>query len=389
MLKKISLIIVVNVIFFLIIELSVRFALKILNLPLVYKISNIENNRYDFLTGYYNLPNKKEGVVDKFYYAQSTDKYGFNLDGKSHPTNLETKKKNEIRIFILGGSTVQGRFLKDKFDPISARIEQKLNDKDKNDNKTFFVINAGAPSFFSVQELSLIQNRIIYALKPDAIIVLNGTNDATSIPSKDFYLSNSHRFQTSFQKNLNNQSKNFFYFIDDFLSRNLSTYFSLKKGVEKILGIYLFDEEIRKYHAKIKNTSLSEKREYRYYYNMRILSKLANENIPIIAYLQPQMLPNNFDNLNDKDKIIYNKYDLSKPNYFKDKQEFYERILNNIKKYNNLNSESFSFYDLSDILSKNSKNEPFYSDRVHYNHNSREIISDRIFNDLQKIFFKN
>ena len=201
-----------------------RFALDYFNLPKFYKLNNIDNNRYDFLTGYYNLPNQNEKILNKIY-SQGTDRYGFNLDGKRHAKNLETKEKNEIRIFIVGGSTVQGRALLDKNDPISARLEKKLNEN-KSANKNFFVINAGTTSFISAQELSLIQNRIIYALKPDLIIVLNGTNDAFEAPSKEFYLSNSHRFQKIF-KNFNKQSKSFFYFIDDFFSKNISTYFLL------------------------------------------------------------------------------------------------------------------------------------------------------------------
>ena len=197
MLKKISFVILINIILLIFIELSVRFVLDYFNFPKFYKISNIDSNRYDFLTGYYNLPNQSERNF-KNTYSQGTDRYGFNLDGKRHAKNLETKEKNEIRIFIVGGSTVQGRALLDKNDPISARLEKKLNEN-KSANKNFFVINAGTTSFISAQELSLIQNRIIYALKPDLIIVLNGSNDNFETPSKEFYLSNSHRFQRDFQ----------------------------------------------------------------------------------------------------------------------------------------------------------------------------------------------
>jgi len=384
MLKKISFVIIINLIFFILVEFSIRFILKFLEYPQVYKISNIDNNRYDFLTGYYNLPNQKEKIIENFYY-QGTDRYGFNLDGKRHPNFLESKDDDEIRIFILGGSTVQGRSLKDKLDPISARLEQKLNERISN-KKNFFVINAGTTSFISAQELSLIQNRIIYSLKPDAIIVLNGTNDAVELPSKNFYLSNSHQFQRNFQKNINNQSKSFFYFADDILSRNISTYFLLKKIIEKTTGIYLFDEEARKYLAQSKNDLLTEKKEYRYYYNISILSKLSSNQLPILTYLQPQMLPKNFETLSVNDKNIYNKKKKLSPNYFKDKQDFYNRISDNKKKYENLNSENFYFYNISELLSVNKNEESFYSDHVHYTQSSREIISERLFNDLKKIF---
>ena len=48
MVKKISFIIIINIILLFLIELSVRFVLDYFNYPKVYKISNIDNNRYDF-----------------------------------------------------------------------------------------------------------------------------------------------------------------------------------------------------------------------------------------------------------------------------------------------------------------------------------------------------
>ncbi len=384
MLKKISFVILINIILLTIIELSVRFVLDYLNFPKFYKISNIDSNRYDFLTGYYNLPNQSERNF-KNTYSQGTDRYGFNLDGKRHAKNLETKEKNEIRIFIVGGSTVQGRALLDKNDPISARLEKKLNEN-KSANKNFFVINAGTTSFISAQELSLIQNRIIYALKPDLIIVLNGSNDNFETPSKEFYLSNSHRFQRDFQNSVNNQSKNFFYLIDNFFSKNISTYFLLKKIIEKTSGIYLFDRENRKYYENLKENHMTNEKEYRYYYNVKILSKLASKTTPIITYLQPQMLPRNVKNLGENDKIIYDRHKKNNLNYFTDKQKFYDAILNNLDRYEKLNSQHFIFKDLSSLLSKNEKNQSFYSDHVHYTSASREIISEKLYEDIIKLF---
>ena len=148
----------------------------------------------------------------------------------------------------------------------------------------------------------------------------------------------------------------------------------------------MFDEEARKYLAQSKNDLLTEKKEYRYYYNISILSKLSSNQLPILTYLQPQMLPKNFETLSVNDKNIYNKKKKLSPNYFKDKQDFYNRISDNKKKYENLNSENFYFYNISELLSVNKNEESFYSDHVHYTQSSREIISERLFNDLKKIF---
>ena len=382
MLKKISFIIIINVFLLIFIELSIKFTLNILNLPLVYKISNIDSNKYDFLTGYYNAPNQKENFSNNSY-IQATDRYGFLIDGKRKPINLEKKDQNNYRIFILGGSTVQGQNLKDKFDPISARLEKKLNDRIK-DNRKFFVINAGSTSFISSQETSLIQNRIIYALNPDLILVLNGTNDATQTLSKEFYLSNSHIYQRNFQRNINKNSKNLFFFIDDWFSQNISTYFLFKKIIEKTTGIYLFEKEAREnYEQSSKDFNSAEKKMFRYFYNINILSKIASKKTPIIVYLQPQMLPENFNSLNKADKLIYKNHDKSNPDYFKNKQIFFDKVSKNIGDNSYpLNKNYFHIYDISGLLDKNNSGKSYYSDHVHYSSTSREIISERIYSDI-------
>ena len=379
MLNKISFIIIFNIILLIFIELSVRLILKINNLPLVYKTSNIGDNKYDFLTGYYNLPNQKE-VFKENDYSQATDKYGFNLDGTRSPTNLEEKEENEFRIFIIGGSTVQGRNLIDKFDPISARIDKKFNYE-----KKYIVINAGTSSFISSQELSMTQNRIMYSLKPDLIVILNGSNDNAVGLGKDFYLSNSHVYQRNFYFNLNKNSKSFFYFFDDFLSKNISTYFFFKKIIEKTTGVFLFEKNERLY-SKISHST--EKKIYRYLFNIKILSKISNKETPIMVYFQPQMLPRNFSKLSNFDKLIYENFQKSKPNYFKEKQFFFEKISQEIKNDIYLKNSNFYFYDISKILENNENYDSYYSDHVHYNALSRDIISERIFKDIVREILK-
>ena len=384
MLKKISFVIIFNIILLTFIELSVRFLLKMSNLPLVYKTSNIGDNRYDFLTGYYNLPNQKEVLKDNDY-LQGTDKYGFNLDGVRNADKLEKKKKNVFRIFIIGGSTVQGRNLQNKFDPISARLEKKLN-KNLNFKKNFIVINAGTTSFISSQELGMIQNRIMYSLKPDLIIILNGSNDNAIGLGKDLYLSNSHVYQRNFYFSVNKNSKSFFYFFDDFLSKNISTYFLFKKVVEKSTGIFLFEKDERLY-SKISHSI--EKKVYRYLYNMKILSKISQKETPIMVYFQPQMLPRNFSKLSESDKLIYENFQKTKPNYFKEKQTFFENISQEIENNNIFfKNPYFHFFDISQILEDNISNSSYYSDHVHYNALSRDVISEKMFEDITSKILK-
>ena len=187
--KKIFFGILTFILFFIVFELFIKTILVLNNKPTVYKRAEIGENNFDFLTGYNNPSNIKEGVSKKLHYYQATDRYGFNLDGnRTFDKDLLEKDKCEFRIFIIGGSTTQGRALIDRFDPISARLEAKLQKDYKN--ILFKVYNAGSGSFFSQQELMLFQNRIFYSLKPDYAIIFNGLNDFSMPIEKSAYLSN-------------------------------------------------------------------------------------------------------------------------------------------------------------------------------------------------------
>ena len=45
-----------------------------------------------------------------------------------------------------------------------------------------------------------------------------------------------------------------------FFSKNISTYFLLKKIVEKTTGLYLYDREDRKYYETLNENSMTKKR---------------------------------------------------------------------------------------------------------------------------------
>ena len=134
--KKIFFLLLINIIILSSIEIIIKFSLKAFNYPTVYILGNIGDNRYNYLTGYYNLPNSKENF--KKYYRQATDDYGFHLDGKRYEhQDLTEKDKCIFRIFLLGGSTVQGYGLVDRDDPISARLERTLDEKIGNSKLSF------------------------------------------------------------------------------------------------------------------------------------------------------------------------------------------------------------------------------------------------------------
>ncbi len=77
-------------------------------------------------------------------------------------------------IFVLGGSTVEGRGSSSNQHTIPAQLESCLN---RNSNKTVKVVNAGFSGDYSYQELKRSMH-IIGTFKPTMIILLDGRNDA-------------------------------------------------------------------------------------------------------------------------------------------------------------------------------------------------------------------
>ena len=229
---------------------------------------------------------------------------------------------------------------------------------------------------------------ILYALKPDYIIILNGTNDATASFGSQFYLSNSHLYQREFQRNISKTSKNFFFFFDDWLSKNISTYFSLKKIIEKTTGIFLFEAKTREFAANEMSKKYSEGRIYKYFYNINLISKLASKDTYISIFFQPQMLPDNIKGLSDNDQKIFSDFNKQKKFYFSNKQLFYDMAREKIKSINSSdefkNKKYFQLVDISNLLDFSEHSEDYYSDWVHYYPLSREIIAKRIFQDIEK-----
>ena len=53
----------------------------------------------------------------------------------------------------------------------------------------------------------------------------------------------------------------------------------------------------------------------------------------------------------------------------------YDKYSKNIKEY-------FKYFDISNLLDENNSQNTYYSDHVHYNHVSRQIITDEIYKKI-------
>jgi hypothetical protein len=99
-----------------------------------------------------------------------TDQYGFVHNGYKRAIGPD-----EYLIFIVGGSTVEGRGASSNATTIAAYLEKMLN---RQSGKTRFrVVNAAVCGFMSYEELSFIDGKILQNFQPQMIIAVDGRND--------------------------------------------------------------------------------------------------------------------------------------------------------------------------------------------------------------------
>ncbi len=100
------------------------------------------------------------------------DPYGFTRNDLEDSTVLDASA--DVRIFVLGGSTVRG-----VPHPVRHSIPSYLErELEARFDLNFNVVNAGYGDWTSVNELAFLVHKILPFFDPDAVILLDGANDA-------------------------------------------------------------------------------------------------------------------------------------------------------------------------------------------------------------------
>jgi lysophospholipase L1-like esterase len=107
------------------------------------------------------------GVQGRHHFT--TNNMGFRGDQMSVP-----KAPNELRIFMVGGSTTECFYLDDS-ESVSRVLQVELDGR-LSDGRVAKVYNAGKSGDASADHISMIVHRIVH-LEPDVIVVFSGFND--------------------------------------------------------------------------------------------------------------------------------------------------------------------------------------------------------------------
>ncbi len=108
------------------------------------------------------------GWVDRRVFHRSEFQFRRRLSSE----NLGLEKSPDVRIFVLGGSTVRAP---NASASIPFYLEKHLEEKYKLD---FNVLTAGTASWTSINELAFLTHKILPYFDPDAVVVFDGVNDA-------------------------------------------------------------------------------------------------------------------------------------------------------------------------------------------------------------------
>lgn len=107
-----------------------------------------------------------------------TDRHGFIHNGDDRDRDLRTKPSDEFRVFMLGGSSVAGTYVRGPQDTLASMLERRLKAEfaTKKIPLQPHVINMGVSSYFSAQEFQLL-NFVVSRLHPDYVVFFDGAND--------------------------------------------------------------------------------------------------------------------------------------------------------------------------------------------------------------------
>lgn len=269
---------------------------------------------------------------------QKSPYWQINAQGfRDHEPLPLAKPKNEIRIFILGGSTAFGQGTPKNEDTIAYRLESLLRQRVASQEKSpekyrpdvfpFFkpdrerllklsakirpgqyrVINAAVPGYSSGNELAQLALEIL-PYQPDVIIVLDGYSDLllpshrekTDVPQLDDFLENaSGHFQTAFNSSLKQ-------WLDKTYLVKTVNYLLFKPQPSIANDSLVLPVEGKSLVQHIPTTeSELESRLKRYQENQKQLINLcAKLNIPVIIGIQPEITGVPLEKLSAQEKAI-------------------------------------------------------------------------------------
>ncbi len=277
------------------------------------------------LTGYRLVP------------SQSSNFWRINAQGfRSDQAIAETKPKDEVRIFVLGGSTAFGQLSSSNQTTFASKLETRLNEQVEAQRRSpnkfrpnvlpyfadelgkamalppriretrYRVVNAAVPGYTSSNELAQLALQIL-AYQPDFVVLVNGYNDlllpstqeGTEIPGTEALLTNA---PGHFVANLVQSLQGWVY--QSYLVRGAQYWvFRPQDSVQQLIPPS--DNATTLPQRLTMDTGELNKRTNRYRNNLRQIARLTSAaKIPLVLAVQPEITGRNSTSLTPSEKAI-------------------------------------------------------------------------------------
>ncbi|MDJ0728908.1 MAG: SGNH/GDSL hydrolase family protein [Crocosphaera sp.] len=349
----------------------------------------------------------------EFVSPQKSEFFSINEQGlrDNDPVPL-AKPKNEIRIFVLGGSTAFGQLNPNNNSTITHQLEARLQQRVKQQKSSpstyrpdvfpFFVpsrqklmqlppkiregnyrvINAAVPGYTSGNQLSQLTLKIL-PYQPDLIVVLDGYGDLmlpsshsqSDVPHIDEFLADA---KGHFQNSLNFSADEWIQNIG--LVRTYNSFTNPNKNarpaVDTSLAINTDGKALKHYLPD--NKDELKRRVDRYRENhKRLIQMSAKLGIPVVLAIQPEITSRPIEKLSSDEKAIRDRlgkeYLEAFPTAYKEFVKATQQLGNAYPK----NVKVLNFYQ-----SNSNFPTPMFTDTVHLNEKSNTVLAETLYHSI-------
>ncbi|MGK7938549.1 MAG: SGNH/GDSL hydrolase family protein [Crocosphaera sp.] len=322
------------------------------------------------------------------------------------------KPKNEIRIFVLGGSTAFGQLNPNNNSTISHRLEARLQQRVKQQKSSpssyrpdvfpFFVpsrqqlmklppkiregnyrvINAAVPGYTSGNQLAKLATKIL-PYQPDLIVVLDGYGDMmlpshkpqTDIPHIDEFLADA---KGHFKNSLNFSAGE--WIQNTGLVRTYNSFTNPSKNTRPVVDTTLAINSEGKAlkHYLPENEDELKRRVTRYRENQKRLIQLsAKMGVPVVLAIQPEITSRPLEKLSSDEKAVRDRLGREYVEKFPKAYTEFVKATQQLGKAYPKNVKVLNFYQ-----SNSNFPTPMFTDTVHLTEKSNTVLAETLYHAI-------
>lgn len=286
---------------------------------------------------------------------------------------INENEKNEKKLILIGGSTVEGRGASSNKTTIASFLSECLS----VNSYPYYVLNAGRSGLYSYTEYRLLLESFLPKVQPDLVVSLNGRNDfhfSLENNEKNFYYhSDVNNFKQLIRQDLVGLS--FLDYVHDFYKRTHASRViaSLSKRLSKKINPQVYenfvDLDIPAMQVRAENSARQ------FVAQIEITKKISNAfGASYLHFFQPTLMYDDRQLTQVEESFIedWNMRSKLGSKYGEELNFFYDNV--------KLLSKDASI-DLSSIF-RNLDSQQLYVDSVHYNDKANKMIGYSICSEI-------